>query len=730
MPKLNIDGKDIEVEDGLTLMQACEKAGIEIPHFCYHERLNIAGNCRMCLIEMDKAPKPVASCATTVSEGMVVKTNTELVKKAREGVMEFLLINHPLDCPICDQGGECDLQDQAFKYGRGGSRFSENKRSVKDKDLGPLVKTHMTRCIHCTRCVRFSTEIAGVEELGAVGRGEKMQITSYLEKTLTSELSGNVIDLCPVGALTSKPYAFKARKWELENTESIDVMDAVGSNIRIDAVGLEVMRMLPKLNDDINEEWLSDKARFSYDGLKSQRLDRPYLKKKGKLAPCTWNEALASLKDNMNANASTNNDKNKEASIAAIAGTTAAAESLYLLKKLLAKCGSKMVDANQFGYKMPTDNRSDYLFNSTIAGIEQADLCLIIGANIRKNAPVIGGRIGRLVRQNNLPVYRIGEVDDQTYKIHELGANLAVIDEIIAGKGEIAKKLQNAKNPMIIVGDGLLVRNDARGWIAKIHDIAEKYKIMRDDWQGLNILHNHASMVGALEVGFIHGKDGNGTAEILQKAQNGKLKTLYLLGADDIDLSNVADDCFIIYHGHHGDRSAEHADLILPSAAYTEQDAIYLNMEGRAQYARRAVLPLGQARSDFDIFKSIADILNITAWPQSLSELREQMAKENKIFAYVDEVLPVIYTKYSSKDKCDKKSLETIKFNYYMTDPISRNSATMARCTKAILELDCSDNLDRMGNLNDIGNLADIGDKAKTEAADDKQEPMAGGRTV
>ena len=511
MPKLTIDGKEIEIEDGLTVMQACEYAGTEIPHFCFHERLKIAGNCRMCLVDIEKSPKPVASCAMPAAEGMIVHTNSPRVKKAREGVMEFLLINHPLDCPICDQGGECDLQDQAFKYGKPSSRYSENKRSVKDKNLGPLVKTEMTRCIHCTRCIRFSTDVAGVPEMGAIGRGEHMEITSYLEKTLTSELSGNIIDLCPVGALTSKPYAFKARSWELESTESIDVMDAMGSNIRIDARGLEVMRILPKLNEDINEEWLSDKARFSYDGLKNQRLDRPYVKKNGKLQEASWDEAMGVV-------ASAGPQLGK---IAALAGTTAPCETMFLLKKLLAELGSNLCDANQFGYKFDLSARGNYLFNTTIAGIEMADFCLLVGANPRQIAPVLNARIGKMVREGALTVARIGEVDDQTYKIMELGDNVeAVIQRSLRGDVGIQKKsnkeldglsshspmtdslsalLSKAKNPMIIVGDGVLTRPDAHAILSALHGLMPP----RENWNGFNILHNHASMVGALDLGFI-----------------------------------------------------------------------------------------------------------------------------------------------------------------------------------------------------------------------------------
>jgi NADH-quinone oxidoreductase subunit G len=674
MPKLTIDDQEIEVEDGLTVMQACTQAGIEIPHFCFHQRLNIAGNCRMCLVEMEKAPKLIASCAMPAGEGMVIKTNTPKVQKSREGVMEFLLINHPLDCPICDQGGECDLQDQAFKYGKGGSRYSENKRSVKDKNLGPLVKTHMTRCIHCTRCIRFSTEIAGVPEMGAVNRGEHMEITSYLEKTLTSELSGNVIDLCPVGALTSKPYAFTARNWELEKTESIDVMDALGSNIRIDSRGLEVMRILPRLNEDINEEWLSDKARFSYDGLKNQRLDRPYIKQNGKLKEASFEEAIDCIVQKINSAGD---------SIAALAGTTEPAESMFVLKKLLHNLGSKMVDANPFGYKFDVTSRSNYLFNSTIAGIEQADICLLIGADVRRSAPVLGARIGKMVRNSGLVVGRIGEIDDQTYKITELGTDLEILQDLLSGKNNFATKLKSAKKPMIIIGDGVLVRKDAHAILSMIHQLVEKYSIVGNDWNGFNILHNHASSVGALDLGFYYGNQGTGTADILTKAQNSEIKVLYLLGADDIDMSQIADDVFVIYQGHHGDAGANRADVILPSAAYTEQDGIYINLEGRPQYARAVVSPPNLARSGWKIITDIASLLGCPILAKDLMQLRELIASESQVFNNINNIIPTNFVPFKSSGAIDKKPLEKLFINYYMTDPITRASVTMAKCVQA-----------------------------------------------
>jgi len=675
MLKLTIDDSEIEVEEGLTVMQACEQAGIEIPHFCFHEKLKIAGNCRMCLVEMERAPKLIASCAVSVAQGMVIKTNTPKVKKSREGVMEFLLINHPLDCPICDQGGECDLQDQAFKYGKGGKRYTENKRSVKDKNLGPLVKTQMTRCIHCTRCIRFSTEVAGVPEMGAIGRGEDMEITSYLEKTLTSELSGNVIDLCPVGALTSKPYAFNARSWELEKTESIDIMDALGSNIRVDSRGLEVMRILPKLNEEINEEWISDKARFAYDGLKVQRLDEPYLKKNGKLEKASWQDAIAAVAQKF--------DSVKGDEIAAIAGTMAPTESLFLLKKLLSDLGSQKFDANQFGYKIDTSSRGNYLFNTTIAGIEKADLCLLVGANPRHSAPVLNARIGKMVRDSALRVARIGEADDQTYPIEELGNELSALKNILAGKGDFAKALKSAKNPIIIVGDAVLARSDAYGVMSMLHEIVAKYDIAQADWRGFNILHNDASMVGALDLGFYYGKSGNGVADILKESNSSKVKVLYVLSADDFDVNAISDDCFVIYQGHHGDAVAARADVILPEAAYTEQDAIFVNMEGRPQYARAAVAPPGQAQAGWRILRQIIEQADASIKANSLLEIREAMAKENIVFAHIDEIIPTNFMQFKSSVKLLQKPLDKIAVNYYMTNQISRASVTMVRCTKA-----------------------------------------------
>lgn len=666
MPKLVIDGKEIEVEDGVTVLQACEVSGVEIPRFCYHERLAIAGNCRMCLVEIEKSPKPVASCAMSVSEGMIVHTNSEKVKKAREGVMEFLLINHPLDCPICDEAGECDLQDQAFKYGRPSARFHENKRSVEDKNIGPLIRTQMTRCIHCTRCVRFSTDVAGVEEMGAIGRGEHMEVTTYLEKGLQSELSGNMIDLCPVGALTSKPYAFKARSWELKKTDSIDVTDAMGSNIRIDSRGLEVMRILPRLNEDVNEEWISDKARFSYDGLKLQRIDRPYLKKNGKLLEVSFTEAFNAIADKLKTL-----DPSK---VGAIAGTLTDIESMYALKQLMYKLGSRNVDANQFDYKFDLSARANYLFNTTIAGIDRADFCLLIGANPREVAPVLNARIGRMVRLGNMQVARIGEVDDQTYKVMELGGETSILTDIAEGKHSLCTLLANAKHPIIIIGDGVYSRADSLSIQAVAYAIAKKYNIVRDDWNGFNILHNHASMVGALDIGFVPGKNGKTSKDMIDLAKAKDFGLLYLLGADEVDLSEI-NDCFVIYQGHHGDRNAIHADVILPGAAYTEKDALYVNLEGRVQQAYAAVSPPGQAKEDWRIILDLAANMVVDLDFQDSGALRNRIQAE---MVFGDHVV-----KFGEAGKLAKNDIVKVPMNFYMTDQISRASVTMAKCTEA-----------------------------------------------
>lgn len=671
MIKLSIDNTEIEVEEGTTILQACTKLGIEIPHFCYHKRLKIAGNCRMCLVEMEKFPKPVASCSMSVSPSMVIHTNSLVVQQAREGIMEFLLINHPLDCPICDQGGECDLQDQAFKYGKGTNRFLENKRTVKDKYMGPLIKTHMTRCIQCTRCIRFATDIAGIEEIGAIYRGEHMEVTSYLEQTLDSELSGNMIDICPVGALNSKPYAFKARSWELTRTPSIDVLDAQGCNIAIDTRGNEVMRIMPRVNEDINEEWISDKARFSYDGLKYQRLDTPYIKLNGRLVEASWHDALNLVAEKLRTL--------EGEQIGAIAGQMACVESMFLLKTMLQALGCNNFDSNQFNYKIDRTNRGNYLFNTTIVKLQEADLCLIIGANIRQIAPVLNARLGVLQREGKLNLYRIGNVTNQTYPINELGADPAIISQIVTGDHKLAQALIKAQKPMIIIGDGVYGRDDGYALLGLIHQMVERYKIVREDWNGFNILHNHAAMVGSLDIGFSPQNGGSSAVEIVRKAEEGKIQFVYLLGSDEIDMDRLKSS-FVVYQGHHGDRGANVADVILPATSYIEKDAIYVNFEGRAQYTKAATYPLGQAKVDWVIIKELADNLGIDMGIKNLSDIRSNLAAEFPVFANISNVVRGGFSKFVSTNPLLSHDIVTSPINYYMTDSISRASVTMAKC--------------------------------------------------
>ena len=673
MAKLTIDGKELEVEDGLTVIQACEKAGVEIPRFCYHEKLSIAGNCRMCLVEMERAPKLIASCAMPVSEGMVIKTDTEKVKNAREGVMELLLINHPLDCPICDQGGECDLQDQAYAYGRGGNRFAENKRAVKDKYLGPLIKTHMTRCIQCTRCIRFSDEIAGTQELGAVYRGEHMEITTYLESSLSSELSGNLVDVCPVGALTSKPYEFKARNWEMRHVESIDVLDAVGSNIRVDYRGLSVMRIQPRINEDINEEWISDKTRYSYDGLKNQRLDVCYVRKDGKLVETSWKDAFETV--------STKLKKTDKKNMLAVCGPMADAESIYALKTFFNKMGSKNLDFNQYGHKFDVSARGNYLFNTSIAGIEESDFCLLIGANPRHDATMLNARLRKAVLNNNLHVARIGKSDDQTYHIEELGNDLYPLKQLALGRGDLAKRMKAAKNPMIIIGDAIYSRDDAMAIYGVLHKIVQKYKIMRDDWSGFNILHKYASNIAALDLNFYPVASNKGLSNL------SKIDFLYSLGADDIDFDKLPEKSFVVYQGHHGDKGASRADVIFPGAAYTEKEATYINLEGRMQYTRRAIDPPGEALEDWKILHNLASALNLDLGFTDLSSVRSSMRKASKSFISSNKLLDNDFVEFTTDEVVQTKvPLEKIETNYYMTDVISRASKTMSECVTAAQE--------------------------------------------
>jgi NADH-quinone oxidoreductase subunit G len=679
MAKLTIDGVEIEVEDGLTVLQACEIAGKEIPRFCYHERLSIAGNCRMCLVEMERSPKPIASCAMPVGEGMVIHTNTPGVQKARQGVMEFLLINHPLDCPICDQGGECDLQDQAMAYGFDRSRFEQNKRAVADKELGPLVETHMTRCIHCTRCIRFSTEVAGVEVLGATGRGEHMEVGTYVEQAVASELSGNIIDLCPVGALTSKPYAFNARSWELAKTESVDVMDAVGSNIRVDTRGGAVMRVLPVLNEAINEEWISDKTRFACDGLRRQRLDRPYVRRDGRLQPASWPDAFAAIAERVRA---TTGDR-----IAAIAGDLADCESMAMLGDLMDALEAPHVDCRQDGAQLGAASRAGYLFNTTIQGIEQADACLLIGANPRWEAPLINARLRKRWLAGGFRIGAIGPALDLTYAVEALGAGPRTLAEIADGSHAFRAALDAAEQPMLILGPGAVAREDGAAIVAAARHLAEATGMVEGDWNGFNVLSHAASRVGGLDLGLVPRSGGRDVAGILAAAASGAIEVVYLLGADEIDMSALG-QAFVIYQGHHGDAGAERADVVLPGAAYTEKEATYVNTEGRVQRARRALFPPGDAREDWRILRALSEALGHRLPCDDLDRVRARMREISPVFGAIGAVEPANWIAFGEDGELDDRPFAPAIENFYMTDPISRASETMAACTATFLGTD------------------------------------------
>ena len=672
MPKLTIDGREVEVPAGTSILQAADYLGIEIPRFCYHERLAISGNCRMCLVEVEKSPKPVASCAMPVADGMVVHTDTPQVKKARGGVLEFLLINHPLDCPICDQGGECDLQDEVMAYGFDRGRYLENKRAVKDKDFGPLVKTTMTRCIHCTRCVRFITEVAGVPELGATGRGENLEIGTYVEKALSSELSGNIIGLCPVGALTSKPYAFMARSWELKKTESIDVFDALGANIRVDTRGNAVMRVLPRLNDDVNEEWLGDKSRFAVDGLLRQRLDRPYLRKNGKLEPVSWSEALAAVAAKVKGQGG--------AKLAAIAGDMADCESMTALKDLFGKLDSPNLDCRQDGAKLGGGPRASYLFNSSIAGIDEADALLLIGTNPRVEAPVLNARIRRRYLKGGFSVAVVGPKANLTYKHDYLGDSATLLAAIAEGSHPFAATLKAAKKPMLIIGQGALARVDGDILLGLARKIADGTGMVSAEWNGFNVLHMAAARVGGLDLGFLPGTGGRDVENILAGAEKGEISVVYLLDADEIDMNRLG-QAFVVYQGHHGDAGAHRADVVLPGAAYTEKDATYVNTEGRVQRTSLAVFPPGEAKEDWKVIRALSEVMKKPLPYDTADRLRARMAEINPLFATLDAVTPAAWAGFGADGVPATAPLASPVDNYYMTDPISRASRTMAECT-------------------------------------------------
>ena len=678
MTKLLVNSKEIEVPPEYTLLQACEAAGAEIPRFCFHERLSIAGNCRMCLVELKGSPKPIASCAWAVrdcrpgpnGEPPEVHTKSAMVRKAREGVMEFLLINHPLDCPICDQGGECDLQDQAMAYGIDASRYRENKRAVEDKYVGALVKTIMNRCIHCTRCVRFMTEVAGVPELGAIGRGEDMEITTYLEQAMTSELQGNVVDLCPVGALTSKPYAFAARSWELNKTESIDVMDAVGSAIRIDTRGREVMRILPRVNDEVNEEWISDKARHVVDGLRTQRLDQPYIRENGRLRPASWRAAFEAIAARVKTAAPER--------IGAIVGDLAAVEEIYALKDLLTRLGVRNLDCRQDGTMLdPSWGRATYLFNPTIAGIEKADALLLVGSNPRREAAVLNARIRKRWRAGNFPIAVIGERADLTYSCEHLGSGPDVLADIASGSHAFASILKKAQHPLVLVGMGALARPDGAAIAALAAQIATASGA--PDWNGYSILHTAASRVGALDVGFVPGAGGRTAQEM---TESGVLDAVFLLGADEVDISPGA---FVVYIGTHGDQGAQRADVILPGAAYPEKSGLYVNTEGRVQIAARASFPPGDAREDWAILRALSDVLGQRLPYDSLPALRQALFKAYPHLARLDQITPGVGTDVVALagrgGTPDRAPFTAAIDDYYFTNPIARASAIMAECS-------------------------------------------------
>lgn len=676
MPTLKIDGIEIEVEQGTTVLQAAEQAGIEIPRFCYHERLSIAGNCRMCLVEVSPGPpKPAASCALPAGDGMEVKTNTEKVRKFREGVMEFLLINHPLDCPVCDQGGECDLQDQSVAYGLGNNRYSEKRRIVKEKNMGPLIRTIMTRCIHCTRCVRFAEEIAGVPSLGAVGRGENTQITTYGEQAFASELSGNVVDLCPVGALTSKPYTFKARPWELKSTETIDVHDALGSNIRIDSRGRAVMRALPRIHEDVNEEWISDKTRHAVDGLSKNRLDRPYVKKKGKMVEASWQEAFQIIANKLKGL--------KGDQIAGLVGDLCDGESMYALKQLLNSLGSENIDCRIDGSKVGAKHRVGYLFNSGVSGIAQADACLLIGTNPRLESPVLNARLRQRWLTRDCKVAYIGPAVDLSYKVEQLGDSVAILQDILDGKNNFAKTLKAAKKPMLILGTGALNRSDSGQIIKLAHDIAEKYGFVKGDWNGFNVLHTAASRVAALDLGLVSKKGVDG---ILSGAENGTIKVVYNLGADELDTSQLK-KAFVIYQGSHGDEGVKNADVILPGVAYTEKPGTYINTEGRVQRAQRAIFGPGEAREDWTILRALSDVVGKTLSFDDIAELRAAMIKDYAHFGQIDQKPNADWAEIGVAGKVSKDAFELAIKDFYGTNPIARSSLTMDQCRDAMASL-------------------------------------------
>ena len=669
MLKLKVNDIEVEVEEGLTVLQACEKAGVEIPRFCYHEKLSIAGNCRMCLVEMEKSPKPIASCAMPAADGMVIKTNTPKIEKSRKGVMEFLLANHPLDCPVCDQGGECDLQDQSMFYGIDKSRFKENKRAVPDKNMGPLIKTQMTRCIHCTRCIRFATEIAGVPELGAIGRGEDMQITTYLEKSMQSELSGNVIDLCPVGALTSKPYVFEARPWELKKTETIDVMDAVGSNIRVDTYDWEVKRVLPIINEDINEEWISDKTRYACDGLLNQRLDIPYIKYNNKFEKASWNEVYKIIKSKI--------ENTKKDKICGFVGDLTNMEASFIFKEFF----DRTIDTNKYESRssksfINSSVRENYLFNSTINGIEETDLILLIGANPRFEATILNARIRKAYLNNNTKIFSLNDIGDLTYPYQSLDGKTQTIKDIIENKNEISKNILESKKPLIILGESFLKSKSANYLFNSLKEFLFKNNKLTNEWNPLNILSTDAATVGSFDLDIIDESN-----ELIKDLNENKFEIIYLLGQDNLNFNKK--DEFVIYQGSHGDKGAEIADIILPGAAYTEQSGHYTNLEGKIQKAFKASYPPGYAKEDWQIINEIAETMN----NRKLFNDKEEL--ESSMFNYLnlkkEKKLNLI--KNIDQNEFENENLKIEFKNYYFSNVVARASKTMLNCNNSKLDI-------------------------------------------
>ena len=669
MLKLKVNDIEVEVEEGLTVLQACEKAGVEIPRFCYHEKLSIAGNCRMCLVEMEKSPKPIASCAMPAADGMVIKTNTPKNEKSRKGVMEFLLANHPLDCPVCDQGGECDLQDQSMFYGIDKSRFKENKRAVPDKNMGPLIKTQMTRCIHCTRCIRFATEIAGVPELGAIGRGEDMQITTYLEKSMQSELSGNVIDLCPVGALTSKPYIFEARPWELKKTETIDVMDAIGSNIRVDTYDWEVKRVLPIINEDINEEWISDKTRYACDGLLNQRLDIPYIKYNNKFEKASWDEVYKIIKSKI--------ENTKKDKICGFVGDLTNMEASFIFKEFF----DRTIDTNKYESRssksfINSSVRENYLFNSTINGIEETDLILLIGANPRFEATILNARIRKAYLNNNTKIFSLNDIGDLTYPYQSLDGKTQTIKDIIENKNEISKNILESKKPLIILGESFLKSKSANYLFNSLKEFLFKNNKLTNEWNPLNILSTDAATVGSFDLDIIDESN-----ELIKELNENKFEIIYLLGQDNLNFNKK--DEFVIYQGTHGDKGAEIADIILPGAAYTEQSGHYTNLEGKIQKAFKASYPPGDAKEDWQIINEIAETMNNRKLFNDKEELESSMFNYLKLKKEKKSNL----IKNIDQNEFENENLKIEFKNYYFSNVITRASKTMLNCNNSKLNI-------------------------------------------